>query len=237
MKKVNWKDLDRGDLISGFFAAAIFVGVFGVLNNWLSGFLFGLITFYATATTRHVYVAALRKRVDSTDSVIWDVLLNDVKVGTIPDSHYAAIRLKVFTDLRNYVSQMLNLGCVAMCIANWLFIALPITVFWCVIAAVIVAPDTLAIVMNELRSATSAQLGDYARMCIWMLVFVGVLSAFVNASLTGARYGFVNRFSEDTNRSLRHRLHIAAEGDLELFGWVNGFLRVNDERDALKAEA
>lgn len=236
--KVNLKDLKRRDVVAGVSAAVAAFAVFLLLGTGLGlAFLPGALLGYATAVTRRKYMAALLARVESSDGPDWDVELNGVNVGKISDSDYAAIRQKVFRDGRLYVAQLLNCGRVLMRVFDSMLMTVPVLAFWGLLVVAFVSPETCTEALNELRTATPPSIAKFASFLFTIMMALGLMSAGLSASLTGARFGFVNRFGEATTGILRRRLHVAAEGDIVLVRWVDGVLHINDERATLKKGA
>lgn len=235
--KVNLKDLQRGDVVAGVCAAVAAFAVFLLFGAGLMGIAAGVLLGYVTAVARHQYMAALQARVDSSDGPDWDVELNGVNVGKISDSDYAAIRQQVFGDGRLYVAQLLNCGRVLMRVFDSMLMTVPVLAFWGLLAVAIVSPETCTEALNELRTATPASVAKFAAFVFTFMMTLGLLSAGLSAALTGARFGFVNRFGEATAGILRRRLRVAAEGDIVLVRWVDGVLHINDERATLKKGA
>ncbi len=230
MGKVNFKKLQREDFVAGISAAVVFALVCGLLGGWTFGLLSGLVTGYAVAVARHGYVSALRALASTVGGVVWDVELNGVKVGTIDDSDYAAIRLTVFGDWRNYIAQLMNLGRVAFRLFDSVFVAVPVMVFWSSILVGIFSPDIFTSVLDQLRVATSAEVAAWAGTAARVLLLAGIVGAAVNAALLGARYGFENRFAEQTATMLRLRVGAAADGRIVLSRCVEGVQHLNNER-------
>ena len=76
-------------------------------NPFAMGFAMGAFAALIDAL-RSRYLDALDRRMAAVAGPVWDIELNRVKVGTISDAEYAAIRRKCFTDPRLYVAQVMN---------------------------------------------------------------------------------------------------------------------------------
>lgn len=221
MFNMNWKDLQPGEIVAGASVAAVVVLVIGMLSNWLVGATCGLASWYSVVVLHRRCVSDLTDRAASADGVMWNIVLNGVKVGTISDEDYAVIRLKVLTDWRNYIAQLLNLGRVAMRILISLFIALPALVFWCAVVVTFFTPDALAYILIELRAATPTQITDATRVAMHVLALLGIMTIGFNA-IRGERYGYVDQYGEVTTLLLRRHIGVAANGTLVLERWVRG---------------
>lgn len=233
--KVTWKDLQRGDLVAGACAAGTALVVCALSGGAvLGGIVLGGLVGYAVAESRRRYMAALWRRVNTSGGPNWDVELNGVKVGTIRDADYATIRLKVFGDVRLYVAQFLNCGRVLTRVLDSMLLTVPLLFFWGLLVVAMVSPESCAEALNLLRGATPASVAKFASFVFGVMTGLGVLSAWINVALMGARYGFVNRFSEATANALRRRLGVAAEGQIILVRWADGIAHFNDERSFLR---
>jgi hypothetical protein len=232
--KVTWKDLQRSDVVAGACAAGAALVVSLLFGAALQGVVVGAMLGYAVAVSRHKYMAALQQRVRAGDGPEWDVELNGVKVGTVSDATYAAIRLQVFDDVRLYVAQLLNCGRVLMRVFDSMLLSVPLLAFWGLLAVAMFSPESCAEALNQLRAATPASIAKFASFVFSFMMALGLLAAGVNAALMGARYGFVNRFSEATANALRRRLGVAAEGELVLVRWADGVMHFNDELATLR---
>ncbi len=235
--KVKLKDLKRGDVVAGVCAALAAFSIFLLFGAGLQGIAASALLAYATAVTRHKYMAALQARVDGSDVADWDVELNGVNVGKISDSDYAAIRQQVFADGGLYAAQLLNCGRVLIRVFDSMLMTVPVLAFWGLLAVAIVAPEICTEALNELRTVTPASLAKFATFVFTFMMTLGLLTAGMSAALTGARFGFVNRFSEATAGMLRRRLRVPADGDVVLVRWVDGVRHVNDERISLRRSA
>lgn len=175
------------------------------------------------------YIGALDRRMTAVDGPVWDIELNQVKVGMISDGEYAAIRRKCFSDQRLYVAQALNLLRVGLNAFDYCYRAIPLGLFWVIAAVATFSPDTIATVLAELHKAgpdaIQGAVGNAARL----LVLVMFMAVFAHWVLGLSRFGYIDRFDEATGAALRKHCKVAAEGSIVLVRWTDGAAHFNDE--------
>jgi len=229
--KFNFKNVQRRQLgLTALFSlvfAALLLPFFWDMPLMAS--VLGGLMGAGTNDLRQRYVRVLRARIESESEISWDVELNDVKVGTITDSEYAAIRLKVFSDVNNYVAQLCNFGKFALMALDKSFLAIPLMLFWAGVAFAVISPDALITFISDFQKAEPAAKifaakGMVQAMCQTMLFAMVLLAA-----LGYNRSGFVNKFAEATYRIVRKRCNVAAEGNMTLVRLAEGVLLFNDE--------
>jgi hypothetical protein len=174
---------------------------------------------------RSRHLDALDRRMAAVDGPVWDVELNQVKVGTISDAEYAAIRRKCFTDPRLYVAQVMNALRVILNAFDYFYRAIPLGLFWVIAALAGFSPDTIATVLAELHKAGPDVIQGVARVLV-VLMFMVVAMHWV---LGLSRFGFIDSFDEATGTALRKHCKVAAEGSIVLVRWTNGVLHFNVE--------
>jgi hypothetical protein len=228
MQKISWKIANK-NVIAGGCVAASLLAVLATMGMWAPALLLAPVVGYGTAHLRYKYVASLQARANTPNSVEWDVELNGVKVGTVSDADYAAIRLQVFGDIWLYLAQVANVGRILLRIADSMITSIPIVAFWAMLGLGVFAPDQCAIALADLRSVTPAEIALFAHFVFGSMMVVGLLATAINVALLGANFGFVNQFSEAIALKLRHKLGVAAEGHLKLVRWYRGELIFNDE--------
>lgn len=180
------------------------------------------------------YEGALAKRMDASDGgPEWKVQVNDVTVGSINDAAYARIRHAVFFDVRTHVSQFMNFGSIANRMIDYLFLSIPVTIFWLSVACYFFAPTTFAEALDAISKVTpveaSAALPQIAK-------FLGAVSALVILfhAMLGRRFGFINRFEEGCNERVRRLVECPSEGEVTLFRFVEGNRFQLSEMDAIR---
>lgn len=189
----------------------------------VSGVLSGLLTLI-----RDRYIQSLQKRILKIDNIDWDVTLNGVKIGTMKDSHYAQIKLQVLNDHRNYIAQVFNMGKVVLKAIDYLYLNIPIAVFWLLIGIALISPETLSSIYIEAQKTKPDEIASVLKVGAQAFGLFSVVILFFVAMI-GARFGYVNYFDKATTTALRTHFHQAAEGDISMTRWVDGSLVFNDE--------
>ncbi len=204
---------------AGLVAALLFAGMAGPVGF---GWRFFALVFLLTVVIGgglHVlagrYDARLTKRISTPSGEQWDVVLNDIKLGTVTDAEYAAIQRRVFRDGRAAGAQILNLLHVVLQAFGRIVNLMPFVAFWAIVGLFIVSPDQAFTVMQaaEKADAKSLSLGVYAALSILFS-----LSASVMLLLTGIcrGFGFRDCYDEGINREIRRHFKAAATGDVRL---------------------
>lgn len=226
LNSIQWRKIGPTAIFSLVFVPVTLLFFSGDLL--LASLLAGAFGFGANEL-RQKYVRFLTDRVNTENAIAWDVEINDVKVGTITDSDYAAVRLKVFSDIHNYVAQLGNLGRMAMRVLDYCYLGIPLGVFWVMVALAVFSPDSFTAIISELQKSGPAAISSGLKVGAQ---FIGVLMVAVvgfHFMFEFSRFGFVNRFSEATARIVRRRCGVAAEGNMTLVRWVDGVPYFNDE--------
>lgn len=219
MKKMNLKDLQRDDfVVGGCTGLTLFAVSFVVGGGWVPALLMAPLGGYGVATVRHKQIAALQERANKSNSVEWNVKINGVKVGTVSDADYAAIRLQVLGDVYLYIAQLFNARRVLMRIAESMILSVPVLIFWAILGLGLFAPDQCASVLVDLRAATPAKIALFAGFVLDGMLVVGMLAfaSALNTTFFGAKFGFVNCFKEAAAEKLRRKLGVAVDGDIVL---------------------
>lgn len=169
------------------------------------------------------YMRALNARIEAKDGLVWDIEVNQVKVGSIPDATYALIRHRVFSDVRVYIAQVLNLLRVALNSFEYCFRAIPLGLFWIVAALAIFSPETISSMLAELQGATAESI-RHAVVSITGSVFTLMIISTVafHCMFSSSCFGFINRFDEAVGTAIRKHSGVAAEGSIVLSRWVDG---------------
>jgi len=152
----------------------------------------------------------------ASDPVEWTVELNGVKVGSIPDARYAAIKQQSFRSGRNAVAQLFNIGHVILVVSNQLIVSFAVLAVYLVIAWAIFSPESFALFIQSPQQF--GLLYPAADLFAVSALAIGA-SSFFNPSRTG----FVNVFSADVNRRLRQYCDAPAMGDVRLSQSSNRF--------------
>jgi len=175
------------------------------------------------------YARGLNTRVESTDTIAWDVAINQVKVGSIFDRDYALIQRRVATDVHVHVAQALNILRVAVNSCDYCLRAVPIGLFWVGAALAVFSPETLGTVLSAIHGASEEAIRQATRSAVALLIFSTGLSVAFHWTFGLSRFGFINRFDEATGTAVRKHCGVAAEGSIVLSRVVDGYHVFGDE--------
>lgn len=171
---------------------------------------------------RAKYMRALAARIEAKDSFAWDVVINQVKVGSISDAEYALIRARVFSDVRVYVAQVVNLLRVAFNSFDYCYRAIPLGIFWVGVSLAFFSPETTSNVLAALQHATPSDMRNAVGTAGSMLAIMMVLSVTFHWMFGLSRFGFINRFDEAVGTAVRRSCGVVAEGSIVLSRWTDG---------------
>lgn len=180
------------------------------------------------------YDAILTKRVNGSDTgPDWSVRVNGVTVGTVSDATYAEIRRDIFFDPRVYAAQLMNMGAILNRVVDYLFLAIPLGVFWAAVACYFFAPATFAETVASLQKVTPAEAGAALGSVVRLFGVLSVMVIGVHFAL-GRRFGFVNHFDEACADRLRRKTNCPAEGRVDLYRIVDGTHFQSNEMDFMR---
>ncbi len=182
------------------------------------------------------YMRALIARIEAKDGFSWDVEVNQVKVGSILGADYALIRHRVFSDVRVYVAQVLNLLRVALNSFDYCYRAIPLGLFWVGVALAVFSPETISSVLAALQGATAESIKHTVSMAGSLLALMMILSVAFHWMFGLSRFGFINRFDEAVGTAVRKHCGVAAEGSVVLSRWVDGGPVFGDEMAFLRRD-
>jgi hypothetical protein len=234
-ESLSWsrlKELRLGYDLAAFFPLYILFSWF--FTDWLAGGAFAGLAVAAARELHSRYAQALAARVEANEGPAWDVEVNQVAVGTITDGDYALIRLRVFSDVRVYISQALNVLRVAVNSFDYCYRAVPLGIFWIGIALAVFSPETIGSVVTALRAATAANIKEAVSTASTALAVMMVLSVGLHWAFGVSRFGFINRFGEAIGTAVRKHCGVAAEGSIVLSRWIDGVPVLNDEMAFLR---
>lgn len=197
----------------------LFFGFLGLLatsdmSGWIISALLSGITGVAVSNARCKYVTGLTRRIEANAPIEWDVTLNGVKIGKIKDAEYAGICLEVFSDKRNHIAQALNVGKVFLRAFDYVYVAIPVCVFWVFIALAVFSPESFVNIVEEIQKGGPAVIALAAKTGVKLFGFLMVISFALHVALGLSRFGFVNCFSEAINTAVRKHCGAAGEGDV-----------------------
>nr|WP_321303052.1 hypothetical protein [Alcaligenes faecalis] len=188
-------------------------------NPYLAG-LAALSSLCGAARLHSHYMRTLATRIEAKDGFSWDVAVNQVKVGSILDADYALVRHRVFSDVRVYVAQVLNLLRVALNSFDYCFRAIPLGTFWIGVVLAIFSPETISSVLAALQGATADSIKHAVPVAGLLLAVMMILSVLFHWMFGLSRFGFINCFDEAVGTAIRKHCGVAAEGSITLSRWV-----------------
>lgn len=208
--KLNHADVAVGVLtgmpVAGF--ASLLFGAFGVILGAFVGFL------AAGGSKRQR--DALQQRIDAPAPMHWDVVINKVRVGSISDSDYAGLERAVHSDWRVFYAQGRNLFKVGVRAAEMLIFAVPVALFWVVLAIIFVDPESAAAMAESLRSLPGGEIvAAVERYTAGVLLFF-VIIMFLFAMVASPRLGYENIFRSTLGEAVRRRVQAPSMGRLVL---------------------
>nr|CAC79177.1 hypothetical protein 25.6 kDa [uncultured bacterium] len=189
-----------------------------VLSLVLSAALSGLFVLgVQLLAARHA--ETYKRRITENKPTTWKVWLNNVPIGTLSDSEYAAVQLEVFQDARPFLGQLANTAHVALTFAGKLLVAVPLFLFWLFVGAAIVTPESCTETLHALQTASTADVQAFVRLLMTTIataaiIFVGLMI------IVGSRFGFKNHFAAAVADRLRERFNTPAQGDVFVTGMV-----------------
>lgn len=224
----SWKEIKASR--NGYAALLlIFPPLWLLFGNPYQAGLAALILLAATHRMHWLYMAFLRTRIGTQNTVMWDVEINQVKVGEIPDADYAMIRHEAFTDVRVYVAQLLNLLGVALNSIFYYIRAVPIYVFWTGAVLAIFSPETIRSALLAVQHATPNELELAASTVGFILVMSAMMAVLLTRMFGLSGFGFVNRFDEAIGTAIRKNIGVAIEGSIVLVRWTDGVPHLSNE--------
>jgi hypothetical protein len=204
----------RIELVVGVSLLAVVVGLIfcdlrsGWIGLWpaaLIGIVAALGADYLLSETEGKYLT----RIQRSDNVSWQVLLNRVAVAQISDAEYATIQLSVLQDPRIAWSQLVEVIRCITSLINTILLLIPPMAFWTALIVILFdIPDIKHLFDPSMNTPESI------RQLVVMLLklAIEVIFALFVFSMPKIR----NCFSSGTNLEIRQHLQLAAEGDMTL---------------------
>lgn len=140
----------------------------------------------------------------------------------------ALVGAHAFYDGRVYVAQIFNCVNVASRMVDYLFIAIPLVVFWLAIGCFFFAPDFFAEALAAIQEVTPTQVVGAIPVLAQVLVVVSFLVLGAH-SVIGLRFGFVNQFGQAVRLRVRRAMACVADGEVWLYRIENGTFVASDE--------
>ena len=187
-------------------------------THWPRLILWAAMVAIAAFTTMLIlarHSAALKARLSDDAPFAWEVWMNGVQIGLITDGQYASIQRAAFGSGRLIVGQLFNLVHVALTIARRVFVAVPLLMFWLLVMASVVTPETVIEVGQALSITDPAELANGLRpLYRWGFMMI-LISVSIMLGL-GYRFGFRNHYDEAVGHMIRKHCNTPAEGNIKL---------------------
>lgn len=207
------------NITSAVLAALVLMAFLGVSGGWFSLIFMVVATIGCSIGIRYLmdrHDAQLAARATAEQPDMWEARVNGVRVGTISDPQYADMKRTAFNDGDLALSQLFNVGRVAIVVLNKMVIVIPMAAFWAAIFAAIFAPEVYGEAIRELQAADPEAISILTRTLLELLA-VSSLAAFIFLVMMGNRFGFRNYYGKAVNLMVRQQFDVAAEGDVTLF--------------------
>lgn len=221
----------RTVLIAASVAALFIFAISAVLNGGnlivaglsaLLGIPFFLLAYAALERYRASLVTRAQTPVSDTAGVVWDVRMNGVVVGTIPDNTLAELQGDVANDWRNMAEQAVNLLQVPIRMVDKFLLVIPAIAFWVILGCALFAPTDLIQMFTAIREASPHEIHQGVAGAVSVFFTIGVLSFTLNWMMTGHTYGLRNVYRDRFVYVLRRRLNVAATGELMISRLADG---------------
>ena len=214
MKKII-KNLNHADVAIGLLTLLMVAGVAGLALGPL-GVVLGAFAGSLAAGGSQRQRAALQARINAPAQLQWEVMVNNVRVGTITDAEYATLEQAALTDWRVHWAQGRSVVKALVRTGEMLILMVPVALFWLGLAIVFADPEAAIGVVEALRAAPGSEIvtviDRYARSV--MLVFFFALA--ILALFASPRLGFRNMYREEVGERVRRRVRTAAVGRMVL---------------------
>lgn len=218
-------------LIAASVAALFIFAINTVLNGGnlvvaglsaLLGIPFFLLANAALAHYRASLATRAQTPASDTAGVVWDVRMNGVIVGTIPDSALAELQGDVANDWRNMVEQAANVLQVPIRMVDKFLLVIPAIAFWVILGCALFAPTDLIRMFSAIRDASPHEIHQGVASAFSLFFTVGVVTFMLNWMMTGYAYGLRNVYRDRFLDVLRRRLKVEALGELTISREADG---------------
>lgn len=158
------------------------------------------------------HLDTLSTRIVAKNSLSWDVVIDKVHVGSISDSDYAVIQKSVLSSKQVFIAQALNLLRGLFSLFNYLYLAVPLALFWMAVVILVFSPESIdALLSLENIKHILPIAGLILALTVLLLVLFDLI--FFRTS----RFGFINCFEQSVGNEIRLRFRIVShEGSVVL---------------------
>ncbi len=155
----------------------------------------------------------LRARITQPQPWIWEIVVNDVPVGTISDGQYAALLRGVLRNWRVAAEQLVYSLKWATVLAGKMVLISPLVLFWLLALLSIAFPDESMPMVQELLADWQARAWSSATLKNTVGI-TGMLAFFLAFFTMPARSP--SRYELGADRELRQRFNTPADGDVQV---------------------
>ena len=171
----------------------------------------------ATVSIARKHLAALRRRADDVSGPwAWNVLVNDVAVGSLSDAQIAALTLAGYTDRRLISAQIVNVVRALFSAFNALLLATPHVVFWLVAAWFVYNTTDFMHIVALAQKATPQEIAAALHTVGWAYFTFSIVAFGAASALSGSFYGLHNVFRSALCQTVRKELRVSADGRITL---------------------
>lgn len=174
----------------------------------LAGVFAAFTIFIAVSTDRR-----LRARIRQPKAWIWQIVVNDVPVGTISDGQYAALLRGVLRNWRVAAEQLVYSLKWATVLAGKMVLTSPLVLFWLLALLSIAFPDESMPMVQELLADWQARAWSSAPLKNTVGI-TGMLAFFLALFSMPARSP--SRYELAADRELRQHSNTPADGDVQV---------------------
>jgi hypothetical protein len=175
----------------------------------MSAVVFAIFVYFIAAR----YDRQLQGRIADPQPCIWQVSVNGVSIGAIPDADYADILRKVLRDGNMALDHLLSSFKWTISLAVKMFFVFPVVVFWLLALLALISPDEAIPSLAKLY----AEWNEHPMKSVMLTNIVGTIGmlSFLLALLSmPART--LSSYRQTTGRLLRLHFNTPADGDVDV---------------------
>jgi hypothetical protein len=201
--------------------------VFSLIFILFKAWLFLLISFFVSSVSIFLILQRceniLNLRIaDSKSEMIWDVSVNGIKVGFIPDWAYAHILKRALFDPMTWFFELYNLLSYFKNVLIEIFLGVPALAFWVILTILILYPDHLVKIKKlDIHMVSES----FNHVTIRLLVVYILISFVVRVAfliLSKSKYGFFEYLDLNVNSRVRGFVKFAGDGNVAVYSVQNG---------------
>ena len=159
----------------------------------------------------------LTQRMQAENPIVWDAIIQGIKVGIVKDTDYAAMRRYIMRDGTFIRDQALNTLSVCWRLCTHLVVNLPLAMLSVLFWAIVLTPhkhtsELVGIIENMPPEQLASTLQNGFQLVARILILVYAVMLASNPS----RFGYGNHFEIKMNELLLHHLRITHKADITL---------------------